>query len=81
MGLIYLGLLSYKVLNTVLHVHFEKVSETNNQDTYSAERNHGGRVVTLSPPTSEVWVQFPARPVIGKLVVACYWSVVYSTEP
>ena len=23
---------------------------------------HGGRVVTLSPPTSEIGVQFPARP-------------------
>ena len=35
---------------------------------------HGGRVVTLSPPTSEagVWV--------GKLVVSCHWSAVYSTQ-
>ena len=30
---------------------------------------HGGRVVTLSPPTSE----FLARPQVGKLVVACHW--------
>ena len=42
---------------------------------------HGGRVVTLSPPTSEAGVQFPARPQVGKLVVACRWSAVYSTEP
>ena len=35
---------------------------------------HGGRVVTLSPPTSEVGVRFPARPQVGKLVVACRWS-------
>ena len=42
---------------------------------------HGGRVVTLSPPTSEARVQFPARPQVGKLVVACRWSEVYSTEP
>ena len=42
---------------------------------------HGGRVVTLSPPTSEAGVWFPARPQVGKLVVACRWSAVYSTEP
>ena len=42
---------------------------------------HGGRVVTLLPPTSEVRVLFPARPQVGKLVVACRWSAVYSTEP
>ena len=41
---------------------------------------HGGRVVTLSPPTSEAGVRFPAWPQVGKLVVACCWSVVYSTE-
>ena len=34
-------------------------------------RGHGGRVVTLSPPTSEAGVRFPARPQVGKLVVAC----------
>ena len=34
-------------------------------------RGHGGRVVTLSPPTSEARVQFPAWPQVGKLVVAC----------
>ena len=44
-------------------------------------RGHGGRVVTLSPPTSEAGVRFPARPQVGKLVVACRWSAVYSTEP
>ena len=42
---------------------------------------HSGRVVTLLPPTSEAGVQFPARPQVGKLVVACRWSAVYSTEP
>ena len=41
---------------------------------------HGGRVVTLSPPTSEIGVNFPAPPQAGKLVVACRWSTVYSTE-
>ena len=39
---------------------------------------HGGRMVTLSPPTSEAGVWFPVRPQVGKLVVACRWSVVYS---
>ena len=37
-------------------------------------------VVTLSPPTSEAGVQFPARPQVGELVGACRWSAVYSTE-
>ena len=44
-------------------------------------QGHGGRVVTLSPPTSEIGVQFLARPQVGKLVVAWCWSAVYSTEP
>ena len=42
---------------------------------------HGGRVVTLLPPTSEAGVRFPAWPQVGKLVVGCRWSAVYSTEP
>ena len=42
---------------------------------------HGGRVVTLLPPTSEAKVRFLTRPQVGKLVVACRWSTVYSTEP
>ena len=42
---------------------------------------HGGRVVTLSPPTSEAGVRFTALPQVGKLVVACHWLAVYSTEP
>ena len=42
---------------------------------------HSGRVVTLSPPTSEAGVRFAARPLVGKLVVACRWSALYSTEP
>ena len=33
-------------------------------------RGHGGRVVTLSPPTSEAGVRFPERPQVEKLVVA-----------
>ena len=43
---------------------------------------HGGRhSQTLSPPTSEAGVRSPSRPQVGKLVVACCWSAVYSTEP
>ena len=38
-------------------------------------------MVTLSPPTSEAGVRFLAWPQVGKLVVACRWSAVYSTEP
>ena len=54
--------------------------------TRFAQKDHspsgyGGRVVTLSPPTSEAGVRSPARPQVGKLVVACCWSAVYSTEP
>ena len=33
-------------------------------------RGHCGRVVTLSPPTSEIGFRFPARLRVGKLVVA-----------
>ena len=43
-------------------------------------RGHGGRVVTLSHPTSEARVWFPAQSQVGKLVVACRWLAVYSTE-
>ena len=42
---------------------------------------HGGRVATLSLPTSQVGVRFRERPQLGKLVVACRCSAVYSTEP
>ena len=35
---------------------------------------HGGRVLTLSPPTSEVGVWFPVLPQVGKLLVAGRWS-------
>ena len=39
-----------------------------------------GRVVTLSPPTSEIRVRFPARPQVRKLVVSCCWSAVYNAD-
>ena len=44
-------------------------------------RSHCGGVVTLVPPTSEIRVQILAWPQVGKLVVACPWSAVYSTNP
>ena len=44
-------------------------------------RGHGGRVITLLPPTSEARVQFTALAQVGKLVFACRWSAVYNTEP
>ena len=37
-------------------------------------------MATLSPPKSEARVRLPARPQVGKLVVACHWSAVYSTD-
>ena len=40
---------------------------------YNIPRDHGGRVVTLSPPTSEAGVRFTALPQVGKLVVAFRW--------
>ena len=62
-----------------------KVFETSvkllHNSPYCTSRGHRGRVVTLSPPTSEIGVRFPARPQVGKLVVGYRWSAVYSTEP
>ena len=39
------------------------------------------KVLTLSPPTSEIRVHIPAQNQVGKLVVACHWSAIYSTKP
>ena len=50
-------------------------------DPYSNSGGHGCRVITLLPPTSEIGFQIPALPQVGKLVVACRWLAVYSTEP
>ena len=46
----------------------------------NAYRGQGGRVVTLSPPTSEAGVRFPAWPQVGKLVVACCWSALFTVQ-
>ena len=47
---------------------------------YGSLRGHGGAVVTLSPPTSDVSGLNPG-PYVGKLIVSSKWSVDYSTEP
>ena len=69
----------YVWLNLLLYLYYY-VSE-GGRGPCQLDRGHGGRVVTLSPPTSEAGVRSPARPQVGKLVVACHWSAVYSTEP
>ena len=73
---------------TNLPIHLKKdivvgpVSSLNRTfDIQPIDGGHGRRVVTLSPPTSEAGVLFLAWPQVGKLVVACRWSAVYSTEP
>ena len=45
------------------------------------QKKFAGIFFLLAPPTSEAGVLFPARPQVGKLVVACRWLAVYSTEP
>ena len=42
---------------------------------HQLERGHGGRVLTLSPPTSEIGVRILARPQVDKLVVAWQFTV------
>ena len=76
------------ILNKRLEILEETICQTQTADSIEKYtlikreiRGHGGRVVTLSPPTSEAGVLFPARPQVGKLVVACRWLAVYSTEP
>ena len=34
-----------------------------------------------SPPNIEIGVGIPVQSQVGKLVIACSWSAVYSTEP
>ena len=48
---------------------------------YSSSGGHRGRVVTLSPTTSEAGLRFQARPQVGKLIVACCWSAVTVQNP
>ena len=70
-----------EVLCCCVHNFFRIAVNKLNPDLERLNGSHGGRVVTLSPPTSEAGVRFPARPQVGKLVVACRWSAVYSTAP
>ena len=60
--------------------HISLLQVTQQTFPHQKSRGHGGRVVTLLPPTSEIRVRFPARPQVEKLVVTCCWSAVYSTE-
>ena len=69
------------IFPTTSQQNFQPWPDTQQVALLKAQRGHGGRVVTLTPPTSEAGVRFPARPQVGKLVVACRWSAVYSTEP
>ena len=39
-----------------------------------------GRMVTLSPPTSEIGVRIQLTPQVGRLVIACDWFPVYSKK-
>ena len=71
---------NYYLVSSVVNTDCVTVSSLANWAIIFVE-GHGDRVVTLSPPTSEIGVHFPARPQVGKLVVACCWSAVYSTEP
>ena len=56
-------------------------TNSNSNWTFIGELNLPYSVVTLSPPTSEARVRFPAQPQVGKLVVVCHSLAVYSTEP
>ena len=60
--------------------YFLKIKDSWICSSIQRDGGHAGSVVTLSPPTSEAGVRFPARPQVGKLVVACRWSTVNSTE-
>ena len=82
----------YLPSTAVCNVHAHKTASFHNLKCYGRYKyfsflyhifggGHGGRVVTLLPPTSEAGVRFKAVLQVGYLVVAFRWSVVYSTEP
>ena len=63
---------------TVIGERLDKIEQKTvkkHQGLINPKGGHGGRVVTLSPPTSEAGVRFPARPQVGKLVVAVQFTV------
>ena len=72
-----LGYIYLHVNICMLHIFIFKLGFCFNWES----KSYGGRVVTLSPPTSEAGVRFLARPQVGKLLVASLWLAVYSTEP
>ena len=52
-----------------------------NNSPYDTELgDDGGALVTHSPPTSEIGGSNP-KPCVGKMVVSCLCSAIYSTEP
>ena len=79
----YLYIYKYFLTPSILYkiLYCSHVTEASEVTLKQFLRGHGGRVVTFLPPTSETGVRFPARPQMGKLVVACHWSAVYSTGP
>ena len=70
-----------EIYATSLWPHYQGIQIPGNSVSHQPGRGHSGRVVTLSPPTSEAGVRFPAGPQVEKLVVACRCSAVYNTEP
>ena len=61
-------------------IQVPKVILLGSWDSSWETRGHGCPVVTHSPPTSEVGGSNPGPYLGKKLVVACRWSAVYSTE-
>ena len=67
-------MLQYTLALQVVHYNI-------NNSPYDTELgDHGGALVTHSPPTSEIGGSNP-EPSVGKMVVSYLWSAVYSTEP
>ena len=58
---------------TMMHIYVSKVFKFSNTATTFTLLYRG--------PRWQSGVRFPARPQVGKLVVACRWLAVYSTEP
>ena len=69
----------YELSELTIRVDFQLVLKKNGvlQDT----RGYCGAVVIYSIPTYEIRAQISTRPQDRKLVVACPWLPVYSTEP
>ena len=52
------------------------------RETHQKEGNcgHFNKRSYIMLYTSEIWVWFPPQPQVGKLVVACGWLAVYSSQ-